>query len=127
MTVTREDLNQCTVKLSITCEPPEVKEGFDKALKQISKKIRLPGFRPGHAPRAMVEPMISKQELFESAADDIVRRHGTRAIEQEKLQPDPSQRPLVELSKLDQDGLECEFSVKVALPPIVDLGDYRGL
>src|SRR5579862_3890534 len=60
MTLTREDLNPCTVKLTIVCDPEEVKEGFERALKQISKNIRLPGFRPGHAPRAMVEPLIGK-------------------------------------------------------------------
>src|SRR5579862_316068 len=127
MTVTREDLNPCTVKLTVVCDSAEVKEGFEKAFKQISKSIRMPGFRPGHAPRAMVEPMINKQDLYERAADEIVRKTGSKAIEQESLKPDPSQRPMVDLSKLDQDAGECEFSVKVALPPIVDLGDYKGL
>ncbi|HWA83371.1 MAG TPA: trigger factor [Fimbriimonadaceae bacterium] len=127
MTVTREDLNPCTVKLSIVCEPAEVKEGFDKAYRQISKKIRLPGFRPGHAPRAMVEPLLDKNDLYNEAADQIVRKLGSKSIEDEKLQPDPSQRPMVELSKLDADKGECDFTVKVALPPIVDLGEYKGL
>lgn len=127
MTVTREDLNPCTVKLSIVCEPAEVKEGFEKALKQISKTIRLPGFRPGHAPKAMVEPLINKQDLLSEAADQIVRKWGTKAIEQEELKPDPSQRPMVNLDKLEQEPPECEFSVTVGLPPIVDLGEYRGL
>jgi trigger factor len=127
MTVTREDLNPCTVKLTIVCEPAEVKEGFDKAFKQIAKSVRLPGFRPGHAPRSMVEPLINKQDLMNEAADQIVRKTGTKAMEEEKLQPDPSQRPMVDLTKLEQDPAECEFSVKVALPPIVDLGDPKGL
>jgi trigger factor len=127
MTVTREDLNPCTVKLTIVCEPAEVKEGFDKAFKQIAKNVRLPGFRPGHAPRAMVEPMISKQDLFNEAADLIVRRTGSKAIDQEKLISDPSQRPMVEVAKLEQDPGECEFTIKVPLPPIVELGDYKGL
>lgn len=127
MTVTREDLNPCTVKLTIVCDEAEVKEGFDKALKQIAKSIRIPGFRPGHAPRAMIEPMIGRQDLFGEAADIIVRKCGTKAIEQESLQPDPSQRPGVDLTKLEQDPPACEFSVKVGLPPIVDLGEYIGL
>ncbi|MFI5387018.1 MAG: trigger factor [Fimbriimonadales bacterium] len=127
MTVTREDLNPCTVKLTIVCDQAEVKEGFDKAIKQISKNIRLPGFRPGHAPRAMVEPMIGKQELYGEVADIIIRKLGNKAVEQEQLVADPSQRPLVDLSKLEQEPGECEFTVKVALPPIVDLGDYLGL
>lgn len=127
MTVTREDLNPCTVKLTIVCEPAEVTEGFDRAIKQISKKIRLPGFRPGHAPRAMVEPLLDKNDLYNEAADQIVRKLGSKAMEDEKLQPDPSQRPMVDLTKLDREASECDFSVKVAMPPIVDLGEYKGL
>src|SRR4051794_22218049 len=106
MTVTREDLNPCTVKLTIVCEPAEVKEGFDKALKQIAKTIRLPGFRPGHAPKAMVEPLIGKQDLYNEAADQIVRKAGSKAIEQEQLKPDPSQRSMVDLAKLEQEPAE---------------------
>lgn len=125
MTVTREDLNPCTVKLNIVCEPDEVKEAFDKAYKAIAKNIRLPGFRPGHAPRAMVEPLISENDLKNEAADILVRKTGTKAIDQEQLKPDPSQSASVEMQKLEADS--CEFSIKVPLPPIVDLGEYKGI
>lgn len=127
MTVTREDLNTCTIKLTIVCEPEEVKEGFEKAFKQIAKGVRLPGFRPGHAPRAMVEPLIAKQELYNEAADQLVKKFGNKAIDQEGLQPDPSQRSFLDLTKLEKDPPECEFSIKVPLPPVVELGDYKTL
>src|ERR1044072_5101729 len=127
MTVTREDLNPCTVKLNIVCEPGEVKEAFDKAYKAISKNIRLPGFRPGHAPRKMIEPMIGIDDLKNEAGDILVRKMGNKAIEQEELKPDPSQSASVEVIKLEKDPAEFEFNVKVALPPIVDLGEYKGI
>ncbi len=127
MTVTREDLNPCTVKLTIACEPDEIKDGFDKAIKHISKNIRLPGFRPGHAPRSMVEPLIGANDLNAEAADIIVRKAATKAIDQESLKPDPSQRMTFDLMKLDRDKPEFEFSIKVGLPPIVDIGEYKGL
>lgn len=127
MNVTREDLNPCTVKLNIVCEPGEVKEAFDKAYKTIAKNIRLPGFRPGHAPRAMVEPMIGINDLKNEAGDFLVRKLGNKAIEQEELKPDPSQSASVEVIKLEKEPAEFEFSVKVALPPIVDLGEYKGI
>ncbi len=127
MTISREDLNPCTVQLTITCEPSEVKEGFSRATKQLSKKIRLPGFRPGHAPRAMVEQYIDKEDLYGQAADEILKPAINKAIEQEKLAPDPSQRIAVDLKKLDQETGEMEFVAKVPLPPVVDLGEYKGL
>lgn len=127
MNVTREDLNPCTVKLSIVCEPAEVKDGFDKAFKAITKKVRLPGFRPGHAPKKMLEQFVDQRELYNEATDIIVRKLVTKAINDEQLQPDRSQLPSVELKKIEQESDECEFDVKVPLPPVVELGEYKGL
>lgn len=127
MNVTREDLNPCTVKLVVVCTQDEVKDGFEKAIKQLTKKIRLPGFRPGNAPRAMVEPMLDPREVHNEAADQIVRKYGTKAIDDQELKVDGSQQTAVEMTKLEKDPAECEFALKVPLPPIVGLGEYTGL
>lgn len=127
MQITREELNPCTLKLTIVCEPQEVTEGFNRAFKQIAKKVKLPGFRPGHAPRAMLEGIISKEELYDEAAEHIVRNSFKKALEQEDIQPDQSVRPSVELQTLDKDKSVAEYTAKVPLPPKVTLGDYKGL
>ena len=127
MQVTREDLNPCTVKLTVVCDPANVHEGFTKAYKQISKRLRIPGFRPGHAPKAVIDPLVSKEELNETAADLIVRSTFIKAIEQEGINPDNSTRPSVSLTLLSQEDNKAEYEVKVPLPPTVELGDYKGL
>ncbi|AIE86564.1 trigger factor [Fimbriimonas ginsengisoli] len=127
MEVTREELNPCTIKLTVVCDAEQVKVGFDKALKQIAKKIKLPGFRPGHAPKSMIEGLISRDELYETATDIIVRDSFKKALDQEEVHPDTTVRPTVELIKLDRDKPEAEYSAKVPLPPQVELGDYKGL
>jgi trigger factor len=127
MQVTREDLNPCTVKLTIVCDPQQVKEGFEKALKQISKTIKMPGFRPGHVPKGMIEKMIDPSHLSEEASENIVRSAFRKAMEQEKITPDSGTAPSVELIKIDEKEQVCEFSAKVPLPPVVELGDYKGL
>jgi len=127
MQVTREDLNPCTVLLNVVCDADEVKEGFDKAFKQIAKKIKLPGFRPGHAPRAMLEGLVSKEELYDNATENIVRVGFKAALLEAALEPDQTTRPTVELKLLDQETSAAEFSVKVPLPPQITLGDYKGL
>jgi trigger factor len=127
MQVTREDLNPCTVKLNVICDASEVKEGFDKAYKQIAKKIKLPGFRPGHAPRAMLEGLISKEELYDSATENIVRNSLKAALTESALEPDQTTRPSVELKLIDQETFAAEYSVKIPLPPKITLGDYKGL
>ncbi|RYG25356.1 trigger factor [bacterium] len=127
MQVTREDLNPCTVKLTVVCEPEEVKQGYDTAFRQLTKKIKLPGFRPGKAPRAMLEGVLPSQDWNEAAAEEIVRKAYTKAVEQEGLQPDRTTSPQVSLDALSQQELKAEFTAKVPLPPKVELGDYKGL
>lgn len=120
-------MNACTVKFSVKAEEQEVKDAFDKALKQISKQIKLPGFRPGHAPKAMVEKMVSKEEMYDNAAENLIRSLYRRILEENELQVDTTTRPTVDLTALDQDAHNAEFTIKVPLPPKVTLGDYKGL
>ena len=127
MQVTREDLNPCTVQLSIVCTTEQVTEAFDKALKTIAKEVRLPGFRPGHAPKHMVEKMVDERELFNQAAEELINRTYPKAVESQKLQPDTGVRPSVELTELDRGGKKASYTAKVPLPPKIELAEYKGL
>lgn len=125
MQITREDLNPCTVKLGIVCAPEEVEEGFKKAFKVASKNVRIPGFRPGTAPRHLVESQVNPQAVQEVAAEEIIKATWKKAADQEKLEPFSS--PSVELKKLDQAEKACEYDVKIPLKPVVELSEYKGL
>ena len=127
MQITREDLNPCTIKLSVVCSPEQVSDAFDRALKAISKEVRLPGFRPGHAPKHMVEKMVSKDELYNQAADELVRRTYEKALKDQNIEPDPGVRPSVELEELDREAKTATYSAKVPLTPKIELSEYKGL
>lgn len=125
MTVTREDLNPCTVKLNVVCSADQVREGFERAYKEAAKKVRIPGFRPGHAPRAVVEKNVDKEWVSEIAADQIVRTTLKNALKGESLEPFVT--PQVSLEKLESDPYECVYTAQIGLRPFVELGDYRDL
>lgn len=125
MQITREDLNPCTVKLGIVCAPEEVEEGFRKAFKVASKSVKIPGFRPGTAPRHLVEAQVNPQAVHEVAAEEIIKATWKKATDQEQLEP--FSNPAVELKKLDKDEKSCEYDIKVPLKPVVELSDYKGL
>lgn len=125
MTVTREDLNPCTVRLQVVCEPDQVSAGFDRAYRDAAKKMRVPGFRPGHAPRHLVEKSVDKEALAEMAAEHIIASAFKVALKEQDLEP--FLRPAVEVSKLDEETKECEFVARVPLKPVVELGDYKAL
>jgi len=125
MQVTREELNPCTIKLTVVCDEAQIKEGYDKAVKQFAKKVKVPGFRPGTAPKAMVEQMISEPDLIDQSADNIARTAFKAAIEQEKLEP--HSQPHVEITAYDKAESKFEMTILVPMPPVVELGDYKTL
>ena len=127
MLVTREDLNPCTVQLTVTLAPEEVKDAFERSFKQAAKTVRMPGFRPGHAPRAMLEKAIDPASLYDSAADHLVRTTLKKAIDESKLEPDQGTRPSVDLKSLNHEENSGEYIAKVPLPAKVELGDYTGI
>ncbi len=124
-TVQREDLNPCTIQLTITCTPEQVSEGFNRALREYAKVMKIPGFRPGQAPKSMVEKMIAKQDLYNQAADEIIRKTLGQAMAD--LNITPHDAPAVSVTKLEQETNVCEFTAKVPLAPIVEIGDYKSL
>lgn len=127
MQITREELNPCTIQLAVVCDPTEVQDGFDKAVRNLGKKIKVAGFRPGHAPKHLLESMLNPEDIREAAADQIVRDLYPKAVKAENLVPEPSVQPYVDLKSIDRDPAACEFVMKVSLPPRVDLGDVRKL
>lgn len=125
MTVTREDLNPCTVKLNVVCSTDQVRQGFDRAYKEAAKRVRIPGFRPGTAPRSVVEKNVDKEWVMEAAADQIVRSTLKKALKDESIEPFVT--PQVSLEKLEMEPMECVYSAQIGLRPVVELGDYRAL
>ena len=123
--VTSEELNPCTLLLTVECSTDQVRAGFDKAYKQAAKRIKIPGFRPGSAPRNVVKQYADPQWVNEVARDEIVKIAYNEAIHSKDLKPHGT--PRVEVTKFDEESSECVFKAKVPLAPKVTLGDYSAL
>jgi trigger factor len=125
MQVDKEELNPCTVRLTVKCGPEQVRAGYDKAYKRASKFVRVPGFRPGTAPAAMVKKFANLEEINRMAVENIVRNAYEQAVKQTGLTPNGN--PMVDIVKADEETGEFEFKAKVPLEPQVELSDYIGL
>ncbi len=125
MKVDRNDLNACTVQFEIVCTPDQIETGFSRAAKEFSKRIKIPGFRPGTAPQRVVEKMIDPDELTRAAIDEIIRIVLVKVLDDEKIVADNS--PAVNITKFNRAEGQCEFGAKVPLPPVVKLGEYKGI
>lgn len=127
MTIKRTDLNPCTVLLEVECTPQQVREAINKTLRRASKRVRIPGFRPGTAPPEVVKKHVNLEVVKEWAAEEAVNLGLKDALKRESLTPYRGSRPRLEEMDFDFDAAACRFSVKVPLDPKVELGEYKGL
>ncbi len=125
MQIVREDLNPCTILLKVQCSSAQVGAGFGRAYRKASKKIKVPGFRPGTAPLHLVKQYVDPAWLNEVAAEEIVKTAYTEAVKEQNLQPHSA--PKIEITKFEGEGGEIEFTAKVPLPPQVELGPIEGI
>ena len=71
MKVTNEKIENRQAFLSIEMEPAEVEESLEKSYHRLVKKMNIPGFRKGKAPRAVVERHPSRERLLEEALGEL--------------------------------------------------------
>lgn len=116
------ETNVYSVEVEISAE--QLKEATVKAYNQNKKKIALPGFRKGKAPKAMIEKMYGKNFFYEDALDILYPEVVGAAIEEAKLEIVAAPYD-VEITKLDEEG--AALTLKVIVKPEVELGTYKGL
>ncbi|MDD5287554.1 MAG: trigger factor [Dehalococcoidales bacterium] len=119
MKVTNEKTENRQAYLTIEVEPSEVETATEATYRKLVKKVNIPGFRKGKAPRATFERHIGKHELFHEMLDDMVPDVYKKAIAEQKLEP--IAEPQIELEKEDPVILKAV----VPLKPVVNLGDYK--
>src|SRR5690606_313755 len=84
MKVQVETLSPIGRKLSIEVEPAVVASELDRAYKALAKQVKVPGFRPGKAPRRILEQRFRRQ-IEDEVAERVIQRAWLEAVEQEKV------------------------------------------
>lgn len=124
MSVSVEKLEKNFVALEVTVEAEKFVNAVNQAAKLLAKKVNVPGFRKGKAPRRMVEQYVGKQALYDEALDQLVGIAYSEAVLESGI--DPVDRPSVDLVQIEE-GKDLIFKAKVMVKPEVELGEYKGL
>ncbi|WP_298201758.1 trigger factor [Desulfosporosinus sp.] len=124
MSVSVEKLEKNVVALEVTVEAEKFVSAVNQAAKVLAKKVNVPGFRKGKAPRRMVEQHVGKEALYDEALDQLVGPAYAEAVIESGI--DPVDRPSVDLVQIEE-GKDLIFKAKVMVKPEVELGDYKGL
>ena len=121
MKITTERLPESRVLLQVEVDPERLEKAMNQAYRRVVNRARIPGFRPGKAPRAMVERYLGRETLLNEALDKLVPEVYEEAVEQEGI--DPIDQPELEMPQLDPVIVKATIPVR----PTVDLGDYRAI
>jgi len=121
--VTVETLAPCKRLLRIEVDSEAVDKAFDEATASYQREARLPGFRPGKAPREMITRTYAKEiekEVKKKVMSDAYRR----ALEEQKLRV--IGYPDIEEITFGR-GQTLQFAATVETAPEFELPEYKGL
>ncbi len=124
MQVSKELLKGSQTKLTMTLSWSEVGPYLDRAAKKISENMSLPGFRPGHAPRAIVEERVGAMAVLEEALNLAMPKAYAEAIKQAEISPVGQPTIAVEKAAPENDFV---FSATVDVLPEIQLPDVSKL
>lgn len=116
-------LPKSKVGFEVTVAAAEWEKYLDKVASEISEELKIPGFRPGKAPRKIVEQKVGLGALLNGAAEKAVQKSYVDFITKEKI--DVISSPKVEIEKIEL-GKDLVYKVEVAVMPSVILEeDYK--
>ena len=98
-----ENLEKSQVKLTIEVGAEEFEKAVNKAYLQMRGKMNVPGFRPGKAPRKIIEGMYGAEVFYEEAVNIVLPDAYEAAVQEQKLEV--VGYPQVELESCGKDGV----------------------
>jgi len=119
-----EELSPTRVRLTVEVPFDELKPSLDQAYRDVGRQVRIPGFRPGHVPRQVLDQRIGRGAVLEHAINEAVPELYSKAVQEANVsvlgQPD------VEITKLE-DGDQIAFTAEVDVRPSFELPDLESV
>lgn len=124
MTVTIEKLDNNQVKLNIDIESSVSSWEYDKACKKLAKRVNVPGFRQGKAPKNILEKYVGIAAIQREVLDSLLPTIFESAIEENNF--DLVSTPSIESYDFAEDK-SLKIVAKFELKPEVNLCEYKGM
>lgn len=112
--------SELEIKVSVPWE--EWRDFIGMSVKKISENVKIPGFRPGKAPKNLVERKAGKSAILSEAAEKAVQKTYSDILAKEKIEAIGS--PRVEILKLEEEA-ELNYKLTTAVMPEVHIDSWR--
>lgn len=121
MTIIAERLPNARVSLEITVDAEIVERHMERAATRVSRQVRVPGFRPGHVPRKMLERHVGTAALLQEALQELLPEVYSHAIAEQQV--DAIDQPEFDLKSTEP----LVVTAVVPVRPEVNLNNYTAL
>ena len=111
-----------SLKLHFELPPEQLTSAVDEAVRHISRRTRIAGFRPGKAPRPIVERAVGAPAILDEAMDHLIQRAYRDALIEHDITPLTNADVEIEQA---EEGKPVVFNLTVQVRPEVTLGDYK--
>jgi trigger factor len=123
MKTTLEDISAVKKKLIVEIESSEIDKKLDEAYRDLGKRAKIPGFRPGKVPRKILEGRFGNQ-VVEDVTKNLISETFPKAINE--VETFPLGPPLLEKETLKQ-GQSFKYSAVMEVRPQFEVKGYQGL
>ena len=122
MNVTATPAENSTVLLEIELPAERLDRSMDEATRRLARSTKVAGFRPGKAPRFMLERVLGPSAVLDEAVELLIQGSYREALVEQGIVPLTEAN--VEVVQAAE-GQPLIFKATVQVPPEVTLGDYR--
>lgn len=119
-----EPLEGNKVKLSVEVDEGEFEEALDAAFRRMASQVRIPGFRPGKAPRKLLEARIGREAARQEALRESLPDYYAQALRDTDV--DAIAPPEIDITRGEEEG-PIAFDAVVEVRPILTVAGYNGL
>ena len=85
--VSTEKLPESQIALQIEVDDDRLERAMDSAYRRLANRVKIPGFRPGKAPRAVVQRHLGEDAIRQEAIDRLMPELYKEALAQESIEP----------------------------------------
>ena len=121
MNVTKDSVTTTEVTLTISMDAEDEEPFLNRSYRRVASRVRIPGFRPGKAPRSVVENHIGREALVHEALEFMIPESLDQVLKDEDIKA--FMEPKLEVI----DMAPVSFKAVVALEPVVELGEFQSI
>jgi trigger factor len=121
LNVTKDSVTTTEITLTISMDANDEEPFLNRSFRRVANRVRIPGFRPGKAPRSVIENHIGREALVHEALDFMIPESLNQVLKDEDIQA--FMEPKLEVL----DMAPVSFKAVVPLEPVVELGDFQSI